>query len=304
MSNKRKNTEIYSDIDKNPLFKLSFSYLYGALFHENNIIFINKDKYFYYKTETEDKINIENKENKDDLKQIFYNRLYHIYNNNIINPTIFFNFNFNLKKIIYGGVNTIKLPIYNETTKNSDLIYFKLKKEDNDYNNLFRLPDDTYNLEYFLEELTKSSNGYMQTTRDYKEVYGIFLCFFHIDNFEITDTFREYPMNEYLNPKNLIIPRKKNCSGVNIQKCQEYVYATKVIETASQIYNIINKTDDKLYPVHVDIEYSFDKDTKELKRDFFLDDGNHRIYTLKRLGYNGLVPCICFDYLPINNIMK
>ena len=56
MSKKRKNTEIFTDIDKNSLFNLSCSYLYGALFYENNIIFINKDKYFYYKTATEDKI--------------------------------------------------------------------------------------------------------------------------------------------------------------------------------------------------------------------------------------------------------
>jgi len=295
MPQKRKK----STIDNKEL-KLSKEYLYGALFYRdsdnyNHTFFINNNVFNYYNNKDNQEINIDNNEQINELKKVFENRLFYIYEPDNINPDKDINL-FNIyNKIKNGGSPyNIKLPnITNDFSLNKDM--------KTNYKKLFKLPDENYNLNYFFEEFNKPTNGgYAVTTLDIMKVQAIFLCYFHIDNFEITNNFRQYDVSDILNKENLEIPNKNNNynNDIIIKKTQEYVYPSNIIQTVYNIYELSNNIENanKLYPINVDVEY--EEIDNGFKRNYFLADGNHRIYALKRLGYNGYVPCICFDYLP------
>lgn len=254
--------------------------------------FINKDVFIYYNNKDNKEKVIDNTEQINEIKRVFENRLFYIYNPNNINPDKDINL-FNIFKI-GGNPYSVKLPNITNCFNLDENMKTNYKK-------LFKLPDETYNLNYFFQEFNKPTNGgYAITTVDIMKVQAIILCYFHIDNFEITNNFRQYDESEILNIKNLTIPNKKNLynNDIIIKKTQEYVYPSNIIQTIYNIYELSMDVKDakKLYPINVDVEY--EKTDDGFKRNYFLADGNHRIYALKRLGYNGYVPCICFDYLP------
>jgi hypothetical protein len=326
-SRKRNNTnvelpQVILNDDLRKKFELSFNNLYGALLFQDNIaIFVNKNQnYFIFNKKKiinnkERKIqlsqyNIVNKDNIFNILNIFRKRLEYIYN--FENENFIFNLNMNLnyRYMIRKGGNDfiIKIPI------NDEIIHFEL--HEHNYENLFKLPDETYNFDYFINEFAKCDRGYMTSTRDINHVNAIFLCFFHINEFQVTTKFREYPeITETINDENLkirdenydkykIIQKCRNLSCKSsvlceephlcVQQCQDYINSKQIINSAVEIYNIIFNNGEKLYPLYIDAE----ADLPNKERSFYLADGNHRIYTLKRLGYNGYVPCICCDYLP------
>lgn len=277
------------------LYKFSCDYSYGALILDKNIVFINKNFNIYNYNNT---IITEDRQ-KEELNGIINRRLIHIYDN----PS---NYRKTRSGRRYGGMNYINLPILNSVYNQYEIKNFILSPSVN-YNHLFKLPDSNFNYDYFMEQFI---NNYMEITKDINTVFAILLCFFHIDDFNITTNIinnsqfiTDANILKTFSNENLVLPQIPITNRKYIiNKYQEHVYADKIIKTSVDIYNIINNNDlsKLLYPVNVDIEYTYDEQTKEINRELFLDDGNHRIYTLKRLGYRGLVPCICFDYLPIN----
>jgi len=312
--------------------KLSFDNLYGVLLYDNNIaIFVNKkqNNFIFNKKEVIkdqgiDQIKLTQYKivNKGKIKRIldiFRKRLDYIYNYDSKNFKFNLNMNLNTRSMTRsmtrkgGNRFIIKIPIGHKHNVNFQL-------DQHNYENLFKLPDENYDFTHFIDEFAKCDRGYMSTTRDINHVNAIFLCFFHINEFQITTRFREYDINaDIMNDENLKIPddnldkypiiqKCKNltckssvlCENPNfcVQQCQDYVYASQVINTAVEIFNIINNGGEKLFPVHVDAE----ADVANNERSFYIADGNHRIYTLKRLGYNGYVPCICCDYLPVETL--
>lgn len=297
---------------------LCSSFLYCGLFIGKNIIFMNNFNFYINNPqETPNYIIINDENEKNKLMNNYKKRLYYIYKKNEKLSSISYSsrsmttrsmrntrYNKSLslrKKGFKGGAFNINVP----TDDNQNIINFTLP-ENIDFRDLFRLPDESYNDEYFSHELNKQSNGsYIDTTRNIFKVCGIFLCFFHIDDFEITSKIRPnlMPYPSYIECSkidNLTIPNNSISNRKYlINKYQDHVKSEQLITTAKEIYDIItNNSTNKLYPVNVDAEYKRNPRTKEITRKFYLDDGNHRIYTLKRLGYVGLVPCICFDYLP------
>ena len=275
------------------LFNLSYYYSYGALILDKNVVFINKNFNIYNYNNT---IITEDRQ-KEELNNIINKRLILIYDN----PS---NYKITRSGRRYGGMNNIKLPLFNSYNQ-YEIKNFILSDTIN-YNHLFKLPDTNFNYDYFMEQFI---NNYMEVTKDINTVFAILLCFFHIDDFDITSNIinnsnfiTDATILETFKNENLVLPSIPTTNRrYIINKYQEHIYADKIIKTSIDIYNIINNNDlsKLLYPVNVDIEYTYDERTKKIDRQLFLDDGNHRIYTLKRLGYRGLVPCICFDYLPI-----
>lgn len=317
ISNRNNNITSLTYIKKISL--LCSSFLYCGLFINKNIIFINNNNFFINYHQTPNFVLINDEDEKNKLLQNYNKRLYYIYKKNDKLPSIShnrtmttrsmrhtrYNTNNSLSlslrtKKFKGGSYSMYIPIADNQTINFNL------PENIDFRNLFRLPDESYNAEYFSHELNKQTNGsYIDTTKNIFKVYGIFLCFFHIDDFEITSIIKpnSIPINSYIecsNIENLTIPNNSTPNRKYvINKYQDHVKSQQLLITAKEIYDIIyDDSSNKLYPVNVDAEYKRDPKTKQITRTFYLDDGTHRIYTLKRLGYVGLVPCICFDYLP------
>jgi hypothetical protein len=319
--------EVLSFDEPDKKFDLTFNNLYGALLYQDNIaIFVNRTQNYFIFNEKKEIINngerrleltqydIVYKDNIKDILNIFKERIEYIYYFDKKDFIINLNMDVSNRRMIRKGGNDfiIKIPI------NDKIIPFQL--HEHNYQKLFKLPDETYNFDYFIDQFAKCDRGYMTTTRDIKYVNAVFLCFFHINEFQITTRFRQYSdITEIINDKNLKIPddnhdkykiiqkcRNLTCKSsvlcekphFCVQQCQDYVYSSQIINTASEIYNIINNGGEKLYPVHVDAEADVVND----ERSFHIADGNHRIYTLKRLGYNGYVPCICCDYLPVESL--
>lgn len=227
--------------------QISQEYLYGCLFNSNKKVnFINKNKAYSGFSSTQSKLC--NEKEYEKIASIFKKRLNFIYNNTtLIEPV--------LKKQKKGG------SIFNEK---------KLK-------DLFILPDEKIDYNKFYENLTGKERTYISSTRDINEVKAILLCFFHIDDFDISAN----------------SPFKWNSSQpYQIISEQEDVTPSILDETIEKI-----KKGEKIHPVNVDVEFTFNSKTNEIERQYYLSDGNHRIYTLKNNNYNGFVPVIVCDYL-------
>lgn len=228
--------------------ELSKEYLYGCLFFANKIfIYINKDKAFYG---TNDNDFQECDPNQYmEIKHIFEERIEYIYNSKKV-PKTGLNLKINLKKrrLNNGGNQT--------------------------YESVFSLPQKSERMSDFFKTMQEIERGYLSSTRDANKVNAIALCFFHIDNFNMSQFGIDADENAY------IISEQTTIDKTNYEKT---------------IQDIRSGT--KIYPVYMDVEYLYDSKQNSLQRQYYLSDGNHRIMALKNEGYSGMVPVIVCDYL-------
>jgi len=177
--------------------------------------------------------------------------------------------------------------IYNKKTIDYNNIFSRKKKGGNKLS--FNIPNHDYNSFYENIDCNKDRN-YIASTRDSSDVKAIILCFFHINDFDVYNT----TQSKNINSEKLIY---KNDSQYHIQSEQKN-FDEIILEEIMEDY----KKGVKLYPVYIDVEYKYNNRKKTLEREYFLSDGNHRITALKLLDYDGVVPAIVCDYLPIDNI--
>jgi len=238
--------------------ELSKKYLYGCLFNKYyKIEFINDDRAYYEINLNEFRQYNENEYNI--IKEKVHKRLEFIYKKNTI---------FKRKQIKFSEKEGKK----SKKTRRGGNPYLKKMEE------LFLLPPKNNDYNDFYKILTQKDRGYLSSTRFENDVRAVLLCFFHINDFDISVNSPEFIYNP--SSKYRIISEQKNIKE-DILK-----------ETSDKI-----NENTKIYPVYADIEYTFNSETKELERQYFLSDGNHRIRTLKENNYNGMVPVIVCDYL-------
>jgi len=242
--------------------ELSKKYTYGCLFaKEKKVEFINNDKASY--GITDDKFTECNQTEYNIIKEKMHKRLELIYN-----PEK----NANCNKRNKG--KKIEFSEINKKRRIGGNPYLKEMKD------LFLLPDKSINYIKFYEKLNfHTERNYVSSTNDPNEVEAIILCFFHINDFDISANSPEFRYDE-TNSKYRIISD------------QEIIDEKILEETDEKIRNNI-----PIFPVYADIEYKYNSKTNELERQYFLSDGNHRIRTLKENKYNGMVPVIVCDYL-------
>jgi hypothetical protein len=232
--------------------ELSTEYLYGWFFE--NIVNIT---YFYINKKNAYKIcnNVVRKCSQTDY-EIIKNKL--------------------LKRIeyIYNKTQFLDKPKKPKKTKSI------IKKKGGSLDSIFLLPDEKEEYSTFKTNLTKINRGYISGTSNPNDVKAVLLCFFHINDFNMSNFGIEPHKDSY------IITEQATIDKENYEK------------TISDIRNNI-----KINPVYLDIEYTYNKANKKLERQFYLSDGNHRIYALKLMGYNGMVPAIVCDYLPSSFII-
>ena len=226
----------------------SQKYLYGCLFDGTNkkVDFINGSKAYSGFSST-----VSSKCTSDE-----YNEIASIFKKRL--------------KFIYD--KTTSIEPYSKRQRKGGNIFNGKKLED-----LFILPDEKIDYNKFYENLEVVGRTYISSTRDIDEVKAILLCFFHIDDFDISANSR-FEWNKS-RPYQIISE-------------QENVTPRILDETIEKINN-----GEKIHPVNVDVEFTFNSKTNEIERQYYLSDGNHRIYTLKNNNYNGLVPVIVCDYL-------
>lgn len=169
-------------------------------------------------------------------------------------------------------------------------------------NTLFILPSlynstnciDSYN--EFNRNLINMDRGYLSSTEEPNDVKSVFLYYFHIDLFDISNLYNIL-VEEYENEiVDLESKDKKYESIIKTEQIKKNEY--KFDEIERNIKLIKNNSKEVFYPVYVDFHFEYGSHNKNLLRNLFLADGNHRIVSLKLSGYNGYVPAIVCDYLP------
>lgn len=133
-----------------------------------------------------------------------------------------------------------------------------------------------------------TSKRTFNTTRDLDEVFAVILCFFNIDNFDVSN------FSEILTENHYEIGNLKGSGEFLIQNDQD----TIDLDNLEKIKKSWTSGQEKLNPVNIDVEYEYESRSGNFARKYFLSDGNHRITALKLAGYKGLVPAIVCDYLP------
>jgi hypothetical protein len=101
------------------------------------------------------------------------------------------------------------------------------------------------------------------------------LCFFDIKDFKMSQFGKQDDSSAY------IISEQQNVDSKHIDDIIDHIH---------------NKN--KIHPINMDIEYTYDSKNSRLNRQYYLSDGNHRIMALKKTGYTGMVPAFVCDYLP------
>jgi len=223
--------------------KLTLKYKYGCLFglgEHKQIYIINRDNiYKGYTLNDGHRIDKRLREYSD-IKTIFEERFNKIYNKTIIN----------YKKRKTGG------HLFNDKTIEDIFILPKLRN-----NNFYK---------DFYENLIKNDRSYIHSTRKIESVKSILLCFFHIDDFDVSIN-SSFIYNS-TRPYRILSEQKK------------------IDKLILDITTLDIEVDERLHPVYIDVEI------KNKEKRYYLSDGNHRINVLKENGYNGFVPAYVCDY--------
>ena len=240
--------------------ELALEYKYGCIFTDDKKIYFINNNDIYCKNKGEEVTIINtNDEIYNDIKKIFEERFYKIYEKSI-------------QSELLDEVKICSKKPTRRMTGGSD----KLEE----LRQLFYLPaiDDRNPFETFYRNLTTSDRNYICSTRDFSEVKAVLLCFFHINDFDISGNSPSFIFD--------------NTRPYHIISEQETI-TPKILEETRNKKN----RNELMYPVNVDIE-NINRDNK---REYFLSDGNHRINILKELNYDGYVPVIVCDYLDLSN---
>ena len=155
-------------------------------------------------------------------------------------------------------------------------IKFILPKDDKGdaYVNLYNRIDDK-----------NTKRSIFTTTREIDEVNLLVLCYFHIDDFDMTIPC-DYSEIGCENTTEQI--RTFNKKYYQIISEQEALHKTEFEEAVRKI-----KDNQPIHPVNIDVECDSDGNNT-----YYLSDGNHRIAALKALGYQGYVPAYVCSYIP------
>ena len=248
----------------------TLNYLYGFKSVGNqHLYFINNNDIYLGKSSTEsEKINCNLEEQKcKDIKDFFIHNINVIYNNDYNNNTAKYNDHLPNSKLIKKKRKTGGDPTYTFKLPNND------DAQTNAYENLYKRLNDEEN-----------DRSIFTTTREPEHVNLLVLCYFHINDFDMTIPCK---FSE-LNPKITEKIKKFNKNYYQIISEQEALHEIEFNETVKKIQE--NKP---IHPVNIDVERDYDGNNK-----FYLSDGNHRIAALKDLGYQGYVSAYVCSYIP------
>lgn len=246
----------------------SLNYIYGFKSAGNQqLYFINNDDIYLGKSSTESKkINCNSEIQKcKDIKKFFIDNINVIYNSQYKNNS--------REPLLISQVITKKAK---KTNGGNPEIKFILPKDDKGdaYVNLYNRIDDK-----------NTKRSIFTTTREIDEVNLLVLCYFHIDDFDMTIPC-DYSEIGCENTTEQI--RTFNKKYYQIISEQEALHKTEFEEAVRKI-----KDNQPIHPVNIDVERDSDGNNT-----YYLSDGNHRIAALKALGYQGYVPAYVCSYIP------
>jgi len=219
------------------------------------------------------------------------------------------------KNIIYINKNNIQIG---HNVNPANIITKKASKEEKDYfmNIVKKRLEDIYNISKKRKKTAGNVNidnvnfinchkkyntftkafhklyfddrSFTYPTESIDDINAVFLCYFHIDCFDVSNLKNEIKYKDIKNETYTL-----NIKNLNANK---KAYIKNDQDVLDDLSNTINEivSGKPIHPIYLDASYDIDG-----HRNISLSDGNHRITSLKLLGYNGLVPCILCDYAPI-----
>lgn len=259
-----------SNTDREGL-KQSLEYIYGFTSVGNQqLYFINNDKIYLGESSKEYKEIICDTEvdkcNK--IREFFTNNINIIYDETYTNDKD--------KPLVLSKIITKKSKKQRTKTGGNPTFEFKLPKDDKGdaYKNLYNRIDDTVN-----------KRSIFTTTKEIDEVNLLVLCYFHIDDFDMTIPCDNSELScEETTEKIKTFDNKH----YQIISEQEALHDSEFKEAVNKIIS-----NEPIHPVNIDVERDSDG-----KNTYYLSDGNHRIAALKSLGFKGYVPAYVCSYIP------
>lgn len=247
----------------------SLEYIYGFKpIGNQHLYFINNNDIYLGKSSTEaEKINCENENQKcNGIKQFFIDNINVIYNSK---------YKISNEPLLISQIIAKKAKKQKRSGGGNPNFEFKLPKDDEDdaYKNLYNRIDDREN-----------KRSIFTTTREIDEVNLLVLCYFHINDFDMTIPCKFSELDS--ETTNKIRTFKKN--HYQIISEQEALHKTEFDEAVEKINRGI-----PINPVNIDVERDDNGNNT-----YYLSDGNHRIAALKWLGYQGYVPAYVCSYIP------
>ena len=189
---------------------LSEQYLYGCLFINKNVVFINKNT-AYYGMHKNDYRKCDKKQYEQTKKTVIQ-RIEYIYDSD-------------------SGVNTTKKRVSGDVLTKME--------------NIFDIPPENESFTSFYDKLGPFDRKYLASTRDGNEVNAIILCFFHINDFKMqqfeSNSSQSYIVSEqqninHQNLENTIADINNNIKIHPVYIDAEYKYDSRSTKLTRQLY--------------------------------------------------------------------